>query len=99
MEVVMVKRARRGAGSAERRVDRFALAQIRAPPDPVFLATAVEIVLQAGAIQLARRASGFTSTRRARSISSPKVDLECELMCRAILAERLSRITTSSRKR
>ena len=29
------------------------------PPDPVFLATATEIVLRAGEIQMARRESGF----------------------------------------
>ena len=34
-----------------------------APPDPVFLATAVEIVLRAGAIQEEGRASGFQRPR------------------------------------
>ena len=29
------------------------------PPDPVFLATATDIVLRAGEIQMARRESGF----------------------------------------
>ena len=58
------------------------------PPDPVFLATAVEIVLQAGAIQLARRASGFHVDQKGTIDLVTEVDLECERMCRAILAER-----------
>ena len=58
------------------------------PPDPVFLATAVEIVLQAGAIQLARRASGFHVDKKGTIDLVTEVDLECERMCRAILAER-----------
>jgi myo-inositol-1(or 4)-monophosphatase len=58
------------------------------PPDPVFLATAVEIVLQAGAIQLARRASGFHIDKKGTIDLVTEVDIECERMCRAILAER-----------
>ncbi len=58
------------------------------PPDPVFLATAVEIVLQAGAIQLARRASGFHVDKKGTIDLVTEVDIECERMCRAILAER-----------
>ena len=58
------------------------------PPDPVFLATAVEIVLQAGAIQLARRASGFHVDKKGTIDLVTEVDLECERMCRAVLAER-----------
>ncbi len=58
------------------------------PPDPVFLATAVEIVLQAGAIQLARRASGFHVDKKGTIDLVTEVDLECERMCRAGLAER-----------
>jgi myo-inositol-1(or 4)-monophosphatase len=58
------------------------------PPDPVFLATAVEIVLQAGAIQLARRASGFHIDKKGTIDLVTEVDLECERMCRAVLAER-----------
>ncbi len=58
------------------------------PPDPVFLATAVEIVLQAGAIQLARRTSGFHVDKKGTIDLVTEVDLECERMCRAILAER-----------
>jgi myo-inositol-1(or 4)-monophosphatase len=57
-------------------------------PDPVFLATAVEIVLQAGAIQLARRASGFHIDKKGTIDLVTEVDLECERMCRAVLAER-----------
>ena len=58
------------------------------PPDPVFLATAVEIVLQAGAIQMARRESGFHVDKKGTIDLVTEVDLECERMCRAILAER-----------
>jgi myo-inositol-1(or 4)-monophosphatase len=58
------------------------------PPDPVFLATAVEIVLQAGAIQLARRESGFHVDKKGTIDLVTEVDLECERMCRAIVAER-----------
>ena len=58
------------------------------PPDPIYLATAVEIVLQAGAIQLARRASGFHVDKKGTIDLVTEVDLECERMCRAILGER-----------
>jgi myo-inositol-1(or 4)-monophosphatase len=60
----------------------------QAPPDPVFLATAVEIVLQAGAIQLARRASGFHVDKKGTIDLVTEVDLECERMCRAVLGQR-----------
>jgi len=58
------------------------------PPDPVFLATAVEIVLKAGAIQMARRESGFHVDKKGAIDLVTEVDLECERMCRAILGER-----------
>ena len=57
-------------------------------PDPIFLATATEIVLQAGAIQMARRASGFQVSKKGTIDLVTEVDLECERLCRAILAER-----------
>jgi myo-inositol-1(or 4)-monophosphatase len=57
-------------------------------PDPVLLATAVEIVLQAGAIQMARRESGFHVNKKGTIDLVTEVDLECERLCRAILAER-----------
>ena len=56
--------------------------------DPVFLATAVEIVLRAGEIQLARRESGFSVSKKGEIDLVTEVDLECERMCRAVLAER-----------
>ena len=56
--------------------------------DPVFLATAVEIVLRAGDIQLARRESGFSIAKKGEIDLVTEVDLECERMCRAVLAER-----------
>jgi myo-inositol-1(or 4)-monophosphatase len=57
-------------------------------PDPIFLATAVEIVLRAGAIQLARRESGFRIDKKGAIDLVTEVDLECERMCRAVIAER-----------
>lgn len=57
-------------------------------PDPRYLATAVEIVLRAGDIQLARRESGFHVTKKDTIDLVTEVDLECERMCRAALAER-----------
>jgi myo-inositol-1(or 4)-monophosphatase len=56
--------------------------------DPVFLATAVEIVLRAGDIQLARRESGFSVSKKGEIDLVTEVDLECERMCRAVVAER-----------
>ena len=57
-------------------------------PDPVFLATAVEIVLRAGEIQMSRRESGFQIDKKGTIDLVTEVDLECENMCRAVLAER-----------
>jgi myo-inositol-1(or 4)-monophosphatase len=57
-------------------------------PDPVFLATATEIVLRAGEIQMARRESGFRIDKKGTIDLVTEVDLECERMGRAILAER-----------
>jgi myo-inositol-1(or 4)-monophosphatase len=58
------------------------------PPDPVFLATATEIVLQSGAIQMARRESGFTIDKKGTIDLVTEVDLECERLCRRIVGER-----------
>ena len=57
-------------------------------PDPLFLATATEIVLRAGEIQLARRESGFRIDKKGTIDLVTEVDLECERMCRAVVAER-----------
>jgi myo-inositol-1(or 4)-monophosphatase len=57
-------------------------------PDPVFLATAVEIVLRAGDIQMARRQSGFHVEKKGTIDLVTEVDLECERVCRAVIAER-----------
>ena len=57
-------------------------------PDPVFLATAAEIVLRAGDIQLSRRASGFRVDKKGTIDLVTEVDVECERMCRAVIAER-----------
>jgi len=57
-------------------------------PDPVFLATAAEIVLRAGAIQLSRSESGFRIDKKGLIDLVTEVDVECERMCRAVIAER-----------
>ena len=57
-------------------------------PDSAFLKTAIEIVRRAGDIQLARRESGFSISKKAENDLVTEVDLECERMCRAVLAER-----------
>jgi myo-inositol-1(or 4)-monophosphatase len=59
-----------------------------APPDPQYLAAATEIVLRAGEIQQRRRASGFRVEKKGSIDLVTEVDLECERMCRAVLAER-----------
>jgi myo-inositol-1(or 4)-monophosphatase len=57
-------------------------------PDPVLLATAVEIVLRAGDIQLAGLESGFRVEKKGAIDLVTEVDLACERMCRGVLAER-----------
>ena len=57
-------------------------------PDPLFLATATEIVLRAGDIQLAGQESGFRIDKKGTIDLVTEIDLECERMCRAVLAER-----------
>jgi myo-inositol-1(or 4)-monophosphatase len=57
-------------------------------PDPLYLATAAEIVLRAGHIQLSRRESGFRITKKGAIDLVTEVDLECERMCRDVIAER-----------
>ena len=57
-------------------------------PDPVFLATATEIVLRAGEIQLAGQASGFRIEKKGTIDLVTEIDVACERMCRAVLAER-----------
>jgi myo-inositol-1(or 4)-monophosphatase len=57
-------------------------------PDPIYLSTAVEIVLQAGRIQNARRDTGFHVDKKGAIDLVTEVDLECERMCRDVLAAR-----------
>jgi myo-inositol-1(or 4)-monophosphatase len=57
-------------------------------PDPVFLATAVEIVVRAGEIHLARRDSGFEVSKKGEIDLVTEVDFECERMCRSVIGER-----------
>lgn len=58
------------------------------PPDPVYLATAVEIVLRAGEIQLQGQANGFQVSKKGAIDLVTEIDLACERMCRAAIAER-----------
>jgi myo-inositol-1(or 4)-monophosphatase len=58
------------------------------PPDPIYLSTAVEIVLRAGRIQLSRRETGFHVAKKGAIDLVTEVDLECERMCREVIAAR-----------
>lgn len=53
-----------------------------------FLQTAIDIVTRAGEIQLARQESGFRVSKKGTIDLVTEVDLECERMCRALIAER-----------
>jgi myo-inositol-1(or 4)-monophosphatase len=57
-------------------------------PDPLYLATAVEIVLRAGDIQRAGQQSGFRVDKKGSIDLVTEVDLACERMCRETIAER-----------
>jgi myo-inositol-1(or 4)-monophosphatase len=57
-------------------------------PDPLYLATAVEIVLRAGDIQRAGQESGFRIDKKGSIDLVTEVDLACERMCRETIAER-----------
>ena len=57
-------------------------------PDPLYLATAVEIVLRAGDMQRAGQQSGFRIDKKGSIDLVTEVDLACERMCRETIAER-----------
>ena len=57
-------------------------------PEPAFLQTAIDIVTRAGEIQLARQESGFRVSKKGTTDLVTEVDLECERMCREMLADR-----------
>jgi myo-inositol-1(or 4)-monophosphatase len=57
-------------------------------PHPAFLTTAVEIVRRAGEIQLAGQQSGFRVSKKGEIDLVTEIDLECERMCRNVIAER-----------
>ena len=57
-------------------------------PDPLWLATAVEIVVAAGEIQRQGRTTGFRIDKKGAIDLVTEVDLACERMCRQVLAER-----------
>jgi len=58
------------------------------PSEPLFLATAVEAVLRAGAIQLERFGGEFRVDKKSAIDLVTEVDVEVELMFRALVAER-----------
>jgi myo-inositol-1(or 4)-monophosphatase len=60
----------------------------RAVPDPIYLATACEIVLRAGGIQRVGQAEGFRVDKKGARDLVTEVDLACERMCRDLLGER-----------
>lgn len=57
-------------------------------PDPIYLATAVEIVLRAGEIQRAGQDSGFHVEKKGTIDLVTEIDLACERMCRETIAAR-----------
>lgn len=57
-------------------------------PDPIYLATAVEIVLRAGDIQRAGERSGFRVDKKGSIDLVTEIDLACERMCRETIGER-----------
>lgn len=57
-------------------------------PGTAFLPVATEIVRRAGTIQLSRRQTGFTIDKKGTIDLVTEVDIECERMARALLAER-----------
>jgi myo-inositol-1(or 4)-monophosphatase len=58
------------------------------PHDPRYLATAIDIVLRAGEIQLARFRSGVRIDRKGAIDLVTDADIEVERMCREVLAAR-----------
>ncbi len=57
-------------------------------PDPAFLATAIEAVVRAGEIQIAKFGSGVRVEKKGAIDLVTEVDLEVERMFRAMIAER-----------
>ncbi len=57
-------------------------------PDPLFLATAVEVVLRAGDIQLSRFGTALRIDKKGAIDLVTEVDVAVETMCRALMAER-----------
>jgi myo-inositol-1(or 4)-monophosphatase len=57
-------------------------------PDPLYLATAVEIALRAGDIQLAGQESGFRVDKKGSIDLVTEIDLACERMCRDTITAR-----------
>jgi myo-inositol-1(or 4)-monophosphatase len=61
---------------------------VNPPPDPRFLATAVEAVVRAGDMQMARFGSGVRVEKKSAIDLVTEVDLEVEQMFRALVATR-----------
>jgi myo-inositol-1(or 4)-monophosphatase len=58
------------------------------PPDPQFLATAIEAVVRAGALQMAKFGTNVRVQKKGAIDLVTEVDLEVERMFRAMIAER-----------
>ena len=57
-------------------------------PDPLFLATAIEAVVRAGALQMAKFGTGIRVEKKGAIDLVTEVDVEVERMFRALIAER-----------
>ena len=58
------------------------------PPDPVFLATAIEAVVRAGEFQMSRFGSNLPIDKKGTIDLVTEVDVEVERMFRALISER-----------
>jgi myo-inositol-1(or 4)-monophosphatase len=56
--------------------------------DPLFLATAIEVVVRAGDLQMARFGTSLDVTKKGEIDLVTEVDLEVERMCRTLIADR-----------
>jgi myo-inositol-1(or 4)-monophosphatase len=62
--------------------------QASAKRDPVYLATAIEIVLRAGELQRAGQIDGFRVEKKGPRDLLTEIDVACERMCRTVIGER-----------
>jgi myo-inositol-1(or 4)-monophosphatase len=62
---------------------------LSSPPNPLFLSTAIEAVIRAGDIQIAKFGTGVRVDKKGAIDLVTEVDVEIERMFRAMIAERL----------